>query len=297
MQQSTAVALRAPIRRDYPAPSDRALVPVDRTTWTASNLAAAVAAGGMIGLGPLVAWWAPYVGAPALFGMIALRVRALGRSHALVRECDEGIAVLNAGDAAQAFAIFDGLARSTRATPMLHSVVVHNAAVALLNMGEVERALGLLGAVEHAGWLTYPRSAYRLVFLNSASWALAVRGEISLALDRLEQARTLATPARAGLLLGTEMVIALRTGRPADAEAAASALWTSCESSLPALSVRRLWAIRAFANSLGTASPARDAAVGRMLAMARPAPAGWHSAAAVHWPELRSFLVQHGMLN
>lgn len=286
---------RAAIAAHYHPPQDRALVPVSIGGWKWRR-------GGIIVLAGALGAMASLGSVPAFAGMVTLLVGLVGqrawlvnRLHAWARESDEAVAMLNAGDAANAVAQLEALASKTRSHPVLHALIVYNASVGWLALGEVDRALSLLAAAERSGWMDHPRSPYRGQMLVTSAWALTLRGELTLAADRLERARAELTGPRSGMLVAAEVAFRLRTGQPREAEQYAVAHWHLAEAMAPMLNMRRLYALRGFAASQAPASAERDRIVAQLVAASAPHPEGWHRAMATHWPELRAWLDSAGL--
>lgn len=286
---------RAAIAAHYEPPQDRALVPVTIGGWKwrrSGMIVLAGALGAMASLGSVPALAGMVI---MLGGLVGQRVWLVNRLHKWARESDEAVAMLNSGDAAHAVAQLEALAGRTRAHPVLHALIVYNASVAWLALGEIDRALSLLAAAERSGWMDHDRSPYRGQMLVTSAWALTLRGELTLAAARLERARAELVGPRMGMLVAAEVAFLLRTGHPREAEQYAVAHWHLAEAMAPVLNMRRLYALRGFAASQAPASPERDRIVAQLVASSAPHPAGWHRAMATHWPELRGWLDSVGL--
>ncbi len=286
---------RARIVAHYPAPRELALQPTSVDAWRWRQVGLIGAAAGLAAFASAGSLPAAIGGVVLLGALVGRRVWLMRRVHVWIRESDEAVAVLNAGDPATALAQFEALAARTRAHPLLHALIVYNASVAWLGLGEIDRALSLLGAAESSHWMDHPRSPYRGQMLVTSAWALTLRGELTLAENRLQRARHELAGSRAGMLVAAEVAFLLRTGRPRQAEEYAAAHWHLAEAIAPVLNLRRVYALRGFAVSQAPTSPERDTAVARFSALASPYPDGWHTAMAGYWPELRVWLDEVGL--
>lgn len=286
---------RSRIAAHYEAPRDRSLQPMSIESWRRRGAGLVVLAGALGAMAAVGSGTATVGVLVLLAGLIGRRIWLSRRVHGWVRESDEAVALLNSGDDATAISLFEDLAKRTRPHPQFHALIVYNTAVAWIGLGELDRGLSLLGAAENSQWMDHPRSPYRGQMLVTSAWALTLRGELTLAAQRLERARSVLQGARAGMLVASEVAFLLRTGQPRQAEAYALARWHLAEAIAPVLNLKRLYALRGFAASQAPDSPEREQAVARLVALAAPHPDGWHSAMAGWWPELRTWLDSVGL--
>jgi hypothetical protein len=199
------------------------------------------------------------------------------------RENGEGIALLNKGASAQAAAAFEALVPRYKKRN-LRTVARHNAGVARLREGKLDRAIELLTLVVN------DKQAPNL----KASAAIELASACALA-GRLEEADTwLATAEGAGNanrhnLVWPRALVNARHGRYAELARMLESHWRELENTLSGEVLRRLTVLRAFA--VASAEGPRGAGVAEpLLLRLRPSVPGEYAWLAGQWPELGAFL-------
>ncbi len=235
----------------------------------------------------------------AFMGWLFVRRRALVR---LLAVNEEGTALLAAGDHEQAAGLFDRLCRDTRSrSPLLHSLAVFNRATTYLERGDPDRAVSLLSAVLHAGWISRrgSLSAYYPYVLGRMALAEALRGRLEAAEAWRSRAHASATAARRGALLLVDAVVEARTGSFGRVAELIEDGWSRAENLLTARQLRAVRVIEAFAleqdKGAEYRAESRASELQRALAAARAAHRGELDWLARNWTELREFLARHGL--
>lgn len=278
--------------RQVGLPPERRYNPITRSQWAAGVVAAGAGVGA---LGFLVASMAfgvsglvPLVGGYAAFLWWSVDRRR--RAQHFVRENDDAVAWLNAGDVDRAEAVFERLIDESRSTPGYHALFVYNRAVAFLRRGQFDRAISLFHAVLESGWLNSDRMPFRALVFGGLSTAHALRGDLASAQQWLVQAHEVISDAKRGALLVADVAVALRQGRAHDALAMMDAGWTSAEGVLSPMHLHTLRLLRAFALEHLPPSPQRDAEVHHLVSSVYPHPGGAFDHIGAAWPEFRAFL-------
>jgi tetratricopeptide (TPR) repeat protein len=236
----------------------------------------------------------PVVAAAVFALLIGVFLFYRRKALALARENNEGLALLGANRLDEAAALYERLAARAGNMHSLRALFLTNLGVVLLRKGETDRALGYLTTAHESGWLEkqklFPNHA---ALLNALALGHQLKGDAATARDFLARAQRSVAPARRGMLLLTESVIAARAGDFAGVRTLTDANWTSAEGSLLAPQLRALRLVRAFALTQ-LASGGDEAEVTTLVAGARPMPAGEIDYLAAEWPAFRAFLAQHG---
>lgn len=204
------------------------------------------------------------------------------RTALLARQARRAVAAAQAGDEAQALALYRAL--EPRAHGPLRQATRLNLAYLLFHQGDLDAGLRCLGQVERShGRLP---AAYGQTVADRLALGLALRGDLEAADGWLEQARR-RRPAP-GLVPGTlhlvaEAILVARRGDAPRAHRLLSEAWADVERTTPAAQVRPLQVVRAF---LSTAAGAPlPAVVAEAAAGARA-----HAWLGAGWPELAAFI-------
>ena len=275
-------------------PRDPAFRPIERTGWYGRALPIAVGIGAAIGLLstvlPSFFLWI------AVLGVIGFSASRRRKMHQLLRDNDEGVALLQSGDLAEAGRVFDRLCLAARRMPTLHSIFVYNRAVVHLEAAELDAAISLLSAVVRAGWIGgrgalashYPSVLGRLALAH------ALRGKVDVADAWRARAHTVITPAKRGILLLVDAVVEARQGRDDRAIELVDDNWARAENLQTAKQLRALRVVQAFCleRSRGPQyrAASRDADRRRAIEAASAGRRGEHDYLATFWPELAEFL-------
>ena len=199
--------------------------------------------------------------------------------------------LLSAGEVDTAAAMFDDLARRRRYT-YGHVVFVYNSAVAALLQGRHQRALSIFNAVEASGQMRkrFLRHHEPNLYIEMGC-CLALTGRLSEAQGYLRRASHLLPPPEDGPLLFLEMVIAVRGGDFAAADARITEQWRRAEGAMRGPTIRTLRLIHALAlQGLGQAGTDQFRT---LIAGAHPAKQADFRWATVQWPEFDEFVRQH----
>ncbi len=272
--------------------------PVSRGTF------AGLLAGGYVGVVVLmVAIMAMLPPGATFLPMMAIVVGALGLAVgrrqwllAHVRRNDDAVALLNRGEIAPATHMLEDLTRKTRSAPVYHGLFVYNRGVTMLRVGRPEQALSLFTNVLEAGWLNSRRASFRGMISAGMAAAWAQLGELGAAHAWLAEAHGQIGDARRGMLLPTDVIVALRSGRPEQALDMLDAGWNAAEGVLTAYQMRTVHLLRAFALTQVAPTAERHAAYQAALASATPKRPEDYVGIAAHWPEMTAFLRERSWL-
>lgn len=269
--------------------------PVKKGAWSAGVLGVGAAFGAGAFLVASMAFGAagliPLVGAYG--ALVAWSVDRRRKMVECVRENDDAVALLNAGDVARAEDTFERLVHKSRANPGYNALFVYNRGVAFLRRGQFDRAISLFHAVLDSGWLNSARMPFRPLLFSGLATAHALRGDLHTAQECLYDAHAVISDAKRGALLLADTIVALRTGRPHDALAMTDAGWTQAEGVLSAIQMRTLRLLRVFALEQLPPSPAVQEDMRRHLDAVRPYPPGAYDYVGASWPEFAAFLRRH----
>lgn len=290
-------------------PRDVHYRPISRRAWYGRRLPLAFVTGlGLFGvfflllgaLGGAATWWALL----ALYGAVFVRLFSRRRRiRGLLRDHDEGLALLAAGELERAREVFEGLCRRGRSMPSLHSLFVYYRGVVALHRGQHEDARGMFLAVLDAGWLSswasmltthHPRA------LLSLATCEVLRGDVDAAAAWRARAHAKMSPARRPGLLLIDALIGARRGDHGDVVRRIDAELARAENLLSASQLRALRLVKAFALERLAAGryrdDARDQEIRQALDGSRPFRPGEFDYLATRWPELAEFLSRHGFL-
>lgn len=213
-----------------------------------------------------------------------------------VRNNDDAVALLNRGEIVPATHMLEDLTRRSRNAPVYHGLFVYNRGVAMLRAGQPDRALSLFTNVLEAGWLNSRRTAFRGMIASGIAAAWAQLGELPAAHAWLAEAHAQIGDAKRGMLLPTDVIVALRSGRPEQALDMLDAGWNAAEGVLTAYQMRTVHLLRAFALSQLPPTAERGVELERALAAATPRRPDDFAGLASHWPEMAAFLRGRGWI-
>jgi hypothetical protein len=222
----------------------------------------------------------------ATTGWLVARAARVRRGVQQLLECQ---ALITAGSFEAGGELCERILAGYRGVGEIEAPALCNLSVALYHRGEAAQALALLDAVERAGWC-FPRSRLRTIVLQNRATYLAVLGRTDEAERLARELRTRLTSARAesGLLL-FDAILSARTGRMADVVARTGTVAATRQLQAKLLRILRAWALDA------TAPEASRDEVRLLIEGARPIAPGELGYIALHWPELKAFLVAHGL--
>jgi hypothetical protein len=222
----------------------------------------------------------------------------------LLRDHDEALALLAAGDLVRAGTLFEDLCHRARSMPPLHSLFLHHRGLVELHSGKHDRARAMFLAVLAAGWLstwTSTLANHHVRTLAALAMCEVLRGELDAAAEWREQASSRTTPARRGSLLLIDALIVARRDPLERLVTVVDAGWERAENLLTASQLRVLRLLKAFAlertdrgRYRGSSS---DAEIRQALEGTRPFRAGEFDYLTPHWPEFREFLERHGFVD
>lgn len=278
-------------------PGEPAYRPVGRAAWYARTIPTALGVGATAGL--LTIWASPLLMWGAVAGFLGWTVFRRRRMYGYLRDNDDAVALLVAGDLDEATRVFDELCHRTRSMPALHSLFVYNRAVAHLERGELDRAIALLSAVLHAGWIGYrgPMSVHYPAVLGRLAVAEALRGRLEAADGWRARAHAATSAAKRGLLLFVDAVVESRLGNYETVVSLVEDGWGRAENLVTARQLRSIRLMQAFAlERLATSdyrAVPRETDLQRALQSLRDGRRGELDYLAVSWDELQAFLRRH----
>ena len=280
-------------------PREPAYRPIERQAWYSRSLPLAIGIGAGIGLlstylSPLVIW----LGLAAVFGF---GIRRRQRMVSLLRENEDGVALLVAGDLDDAQLVFDRLCRRGRFMPGLHSLFVLNRAVAHLERGEHDRAAGLFTAVLHAGWVAPAGvlSAHYPALLGRLATAEALRGRLEVAQAWRARAHASTSFAKRGSLLLVDVIVEARAEAWDRVIALVEEGWARAQNLLAPRAQRAVRLLHALALEQAQGSEyrmeSRDDERRRALDAVREGRREDIAWLLPHWPALTEFLGRNGL--
>ncbi len=217
------------------------------------------------------------------------------RAMKLAIENNEGIALLNSGRLDEAITLYGSLYSRAGNMHSLRALFVTNLGIAYLRRGEADRALEHFDIARKSGWVARQKLLpNQTVLLMSTATAQFARGDIAAAKETLAEAQRGCPPARRGMLLAIETLVATREGEFAQAAEHAGMRWSEAEALLPATSMRLLRVLRAFALVNAGLGETATREASDLLIGARPSRLGEFDYIAQNWPAFRAFLVEHG---
>lgn len=255
------------------------------------------------GMGLVGTWMSPALVWLACTGLIGWSLVRRRRMFQWLREAEEGVAFMAAGEYDRAAAVFDPLCRRSRRTPTLHSLFVYNRSVLALETGRLESAVEGLRAVVEAGWIRErgTLAIYYPALLGKLALGEALLGQLTAAETWQRRAHRACIPAKSGSLLLVDAVIAARRGNHDALLEHIQTEWTRAENMMTIQQLRTVRLLEAFALAQLQGGeyrrPSRDDELLRALARAREAPVGSYDYLATAWPAMREFLEHHGLAN
>jgi hypothetical protein len=273
--------------------------PIERQAWYSRSLPLAVGVGAGFGLLSTVV--SPFVIWLGLIGVLGWVMRRRQRMVRLLRDNDDGVALLIAGDLEDAIGVFDRLCRHSRFMPGLHSLFVFNRAVAHLERGEHDRAAALFSAVLHAGWVA-PNgalAAYYPAVLGRLAVAEALRGRLDIADAWRTRAHATTSVAKRGSLLLVDTIIEARRGAWDQVIQLVDEGWGRAQNLLTARAQRAVRLMQALALEQVQGSDyrmeSRDQERRRALDAVRDGQIEDIAWLVPGWPTLAEFLRRHGL--
>ena len=280
-------------------PRESAYRPIARQAWYSRSLPLAVGLG--LGIGLLSTWLTPAIVWLSLIGLFGWSITRRRRMYRFLRDNDDGVALLVAGELQGAGELFDRLCVRARRMPALHSLFVYNRGVTYLERGDPDRAVGLLSAVVHAGWIG-PRGALSVYYpnlLGRLAMAEALRGRLEEASAWRARSHAATSSAKQGSLLLVDAVVEARHEAFSSLAELVEDGWSRAENLLTTRQLRAVRVLQAFALEHSAApeyrAHSREADFRRALESARDAGRGEFDFLAVKWPQLRQFLDRHSL--
>jgi hypothetical protein len=280
-------------------PSEPAYRPVGRAAWYARTIPTALGIGATAGL--LTAWASPLLLWGAVAGFLGWSVLRRRRMYGYLRDNDDGVAMLVAGDLDEATRVFDELCHRCRSMPVLHSLFVYNRAVAHLESGELERSIALLSAVLHAGWIGHrgALSVHYPAVLGRLAVAEALLGRVEQADGWRARAHAATSAPKRGALLFVDAVVESRLGHFDRVVEIVEDGLPRAENLVTARQLRSIRLLQAFAlerlSSSDYRAVSRETDFQRTLQILREGRRGEHDFLAAAWDELAGFLRRHGL--
>jgi hypothetical protein len=281
-------------------PREPAYRPIERQAWYSRSVPAAVGIGAGIGflstyLSPLVLW----VG---LAAALVWSVRRRRRMYGLLRDNEDGVALLLSGELDEAAPVFDRLCRRGRLMPALHSLFVHNRAIAHLEAGEHDRAAALLSATLHAGWIGSrgALAGYYPMLLGRLAVTEALRERFEIAEAWRDRAHAVMSTPKRGALLFVDVVVEGRHEAWDRVVELVDDGWSRAENLLTARQQRVVRVIHALAleqiRGADYRAESRDQDLRRALEAVREGRARDIDWLAPGWPTMQAFLARHGLV-
>ncbi|MBA3456920.1 MAG: hypothetical protein H0T42_27775 [Deltaproteobacteria bacterium] len=242
-------------------------------------------------------WWLVAAAVGGALVPIVFMVYLFGgqaRLNALQTPALEALAERRYSRAAE---LFGELARRYRAKPNHSAVALYNRGYALLRSGDSAAAAGVLLGVERMPKLG--PGGIRQVAVMQLARAFALGGDVEKAVLWLDVARKrpggMADPVHGNALIAAlEGLLMCRQGRVEEATRHYQDCWSRLEACLPVHQMEEVWLLRAFAIA-STSAPRDNAAAEPWLRMLRSTPPGALDWLTVHWPELATFTITHGL--
>jgi hypothetical protein len=219
------------------------------------------------------------------------------RTQAFMREGFDIAAQLEAGELAAAEQRLEAMCRTLSRSSPYHPLIVFNRGIAFLRAGRPDRAIALFAAVLESGRFENPKTSFHAFYpalLSAIAIACAIKGDVAEAERWQGLAHDQAGSARAGALVLMETYIGLRCGRYAVVVKDAEANWAKAEACLLGTQMQALRVLCAFGLANINQESVHDERIRQFLAGARPCRPGQFDYLAIHWPEFRAFLVEHG---
>lgn len=237
----------------------------------------------------------------AVIGIVGWSVARRRKIAKVVRQNDEAVGQLAAGELEAAGQSFDVLCGQSRGAPALHSLIVYNRAWVYLGAGDADRAAALLTAVLHAGWLGRhgTLAPHYATALGRLALAEALRGRLDVAQSWRTRAHEACSPAKRGQLLIVDMTLECMNADYERALELVEETWTKAENVLTARQLRAARLLEAFAlerlKSDDYRGVSRSGDFVRALEAARPRGENEFTFLTAHWDEVAEFVTRHDL--
>lgn len=280
-------------------PAESQYRPLSKGAWFSRSLPLALGLG--LGIGVLSIWISPLLMWVSVAGLVGYSIWRRRRMYQFLRENDDGVALLGAGDLEAASATFDRLCKASRRMPALHSLFVFNRAVAHLESGELDRARALLLAVVHAGWIGQRGAlgVYYSNLLGRLAIVEALLGELDAAQGWRTRAHGATSAAKQGVLLLVDVVVEARLGKFERVAELVEEGWRRAENLMNAKHLRVVRLMQAFALEQSASSDyraiSRESEQLRALEAARGGQRGEFDYLCGGWESLAEFLQRHDL--
>lgn len=206
------------------------------------------------------------------------------RSRAWRKDKARGEALLRRGDLDGAAAVFEAARRKVSRSSLKEAHA--QLGWVELRRGRLDRAIALFRAADEGPDPTVSTNETKLRIAQGLARAYALAGDAETASAWHARARKLVAPGHEVHLVFEELLIALRRGDFAGAEARAAEAWPAIETTHTGEAIRDLRVLRAF----GEANRGESGRPGPHIEAARANRTGAHDWMAVKWPELGAFL-------
>lgn len=235
----------------------------------------------------------------AVFGYSIVRRRGVVQ---LARRNVDGRAMLMAGELHSAAATFESLCEASRGSPRLHSLVVCNRAAVFLEAGDPGRAVELLTAVLHAGWIDARGglSSFYPSVLGTMAMAEALLDRPDRAQSWRARAHAATSSAQQGMHLLADVVVEARAGNDEEVVSMIGDRWKRAENLHSARQLRLIRLLEAFSlERLSSSSEyrgvSRETDAVRAVEAARASSPGDFRVLTENWPALAAFVQRHGL--
>jgi hypothetical protein len=192
----------------------------------------------------------------------------------------------------------DDICKKVQSVPATHCYALYERASVATRQGDYALARNICGAIVRSGVLAKPDNPLHIY------WGLSIGllAANSAALGRIQEAETWQTYARQfveqnwrGALMGTDLMIGIRTGRSEIVVADTERDWLFAEAVLGAKGLRTIRLLCAFGLSQINADGSKTEAIDRWLASLHPHARGDFDHLAKHWPELQNFIAEKNL--
>lgn len=281
-------------------PAEAAFRPLARQTLYQMSIPMAIAVGAGVGL--VGTWVSPALIWLAFAGLLGGSLARRRRMFQFLRDNDEGVALIAAGDYAEAGSLYAQLCGRSRRMPALHSLFVFNRSIVELETGNLEAAVEGLRAVVQAGWIRErgSLSVYYPSVLSRLAMGEALLGRLAAAESWQARAHAASSKAKRGALLLVDLIIEARRTNYDTVVDLVHEEWARAENLLPTKHLRTVRLVEAFALAQTKRGDYRQESrqheLSRALARAREAQRGAYDYLAPAWPAMRDFLAMHELL-
>jgi len=220
------------------------------------------------------------------------------RATRVLKEIMDAVALGGRGELTRAEKILDDACVRGRASKAVHSYAVYERAVVAMLRGDLQNALGMMGAIYLSRVLSTSSGSWQMYWgfsLGLLARCLALQGKISEAEKWQTLARAHIVEAWSAVLLPTDVLIGLRTGRGITVVADAEKEWAAAEATLRGWDIRALRLYCAFGAAQLAPEDGRKQAADVWLAGLHPRRPGEFAYLAKFWPEMQAFITAHGL--